>query len=143
VAALAAIGRPPRELVVLEPTRTVGPPTCFFIVVGDRYQTESPALALGFGLGQHILGRSHPDSPYPKQVTGALLFEGSQCILSISDRVVITSDVSTNGTFVVPPDEARRHERIRHPSPLLRCPHAMSPHDLLWTVYAELILVSA
>jgi hypothetical protein len=91
-AALAAIGRLSRELVVLDLTRAVGSPTFFSIGVGDRYQTES--LALGFGPGEHILGRTHPDSPYPKQVTRALLFEGSQCVVSISDRVVITRDVS-------------------------------------------------
>ncbi|MFZ5470316.1 MAG: hypothetical protein ACOZIN_12845 [Myxococcota bacterium] len=146
--ALRAIDRPPRKLVVLDPANacaTDGPRWLLILVGGRAFNDLTvPALALVFAPGEHVLGRSHPGSPFPKQVTNVLLFEGHQCLLSVSDRVVVTRDVSTNGTWVLPPDVVRGRPRIGPDELRASPPHwprVVSPHDLVVTIYAELVLV--
>jgi hypothetical protein len=148
--AVAAVGRPARELVPVLP-RGAAPeaelPFALALVGGWVMDFgDWPAYVFWLPRGRCVLGHSHPRSLYPKSADRPKLFEAHQCELAVAEEVSITRDWSTNGTLVIPPEVARAQNPLRitdalraaHDAP---CPKNVRPHDVFLTQYAELVLL--
>lgn len=150
LAGIDAVGRPRREL---EPTYPQGwketdLPRAMLVLVGGRVleRDDLPAIALVFARGAYALGRSIEGAAFPRSAVSPRIFEGSQCLLEVGDDVSITRDLSTNGTLVIPPAEVRRVPSLRIDDRFRKlwdapCPKVVHAHDVVLTMYAELLLV--
>jgi hypothetical protein len=148
--ALKTIGRPEREFKPIFPQdwKESMQPCAMLVLVGakGRKASEWPAIALVMARGTYALGRTIPGSVFPGLSTLPRFLEGHQCLLEVGEEVRIVKDVSTNGTFVIPANQLQECSRIRANVSLRKrldspYPKTVHHHDIICTIYAELVLI--
>lgn len=148
--AIEAVGRPARELKAIHPmgwTETDRP--IAMLVLAGSWEFDSgdwPAFALLLTRRSYFLGHTMAESAFPKSLGLPKIFEGSQCLLEVGDGVTITKDLATNRTLVIPAAAARKVQHLYLDDAMVAqwdspCPKTVHQHDVVLTMYAELVLV--
>ena len=148
--AVGVVGRPERELKPIFPQgwKETDQPCAMLVLVGGRELKSDnwPAIALMLAHGTYALGRTIPEAAFPGMPDFPRIFEGHQCLLQVGKDVRLMKDFSTNGTLVIPPTEARKVPALRINDAFRKqwdspSPKTIHPHDVVVTMYAELVFV--